>query len=76
MVIGTVKGSVWATKKDESLVGVKLMVVETERGTIVATDSIGSGINDTVLVCFGSPASNIAHKYVDASIVGIIDSQR
>lgn len=74
MVIGKVKGSVWATKKEESLNGVKLMVVETEKGTVVATDSIGSGINDTVLLCFGNPASNISRKYVDASIVGIIDS--
>ena len=73
MIIGTVKGSVWATKKDERLNGCKLMLVKTER-SVVATDEVGAGVGDKVLVCYGSSAHISKDAPIDAAIVGIIDS--
>ncbi|NBI06143.1 EutN/CcmL family microcompartment protein [Senegalia massiliensis] len=83
MIIGKVVGNVWATRKDEALNGFKLLVVKpldeyTERDipTIVATDIIGAGIGDNVLVVKGSSARKALDKNnapIDATIVGIID---
>lgn len=85
MIICTVIGHVWATKKEESLNGLKLMVVRDEssdpsgmnRPTLVAADVVGAGIGERVLVVSGSTASLAAtggKAPVDAAIVGIIDS--
>lgn len=75
MIIGEVTGSLWATKKDESLNGHKLMIVTTDQNrNVVATDKIGAGIGDRVLLCFGHAAQSAANSTVDAAIVGIIDS--
>lgn len=74
MIIGTVKGSVWATKKDERLNGCKLMIVQTQKGNIIATDSIGAGVGDLVLICYGSSARMVSDSPVDAAIIGIVDS--
>lgn len=84
MELGKVVGNVWATKKEASLNGHKLLVIqgmisETERKQelIIATDIIGAGVGDIVLVvrggsaryAIGSPSTPI-----DAAIVGIVDS--
>ncbi len=74
MIIGVVKGSVWATKKDEGLNGCKLMLVQTGKKLIVATDEVGAGTGDRVLLCFGSSAHINKDAPIDAAIVGIIDS--
>ena len=79
MLIGKVSDSIWATRKDEKLKGLKLMVVEIEgsnEGKIVAADYIGAGEGDKVIVVMGSSARHIfdAETPVDATIVGIIDS--
>ena len=84
MELGQVVGNVWATKKDENLKGEKLLMVQSltiegrKRDQVtVATDLIGAGIGDRVLVVFGGSArfsgGNEKHP-VDAAIVGIVDS--
>ncbi|MCW7753354.1 EutN/CcmL family microcompartment protein [Desulfobotulus sp. H1] len=83
MIIGKVIGNVWATRKEESLNGMKLMVVrrlDTESGceqeSFVAVDCVGAGIGERVLVTTGSSARmalDNPNKPVDATIVGIID---
>lgn len=81
MLIGKVIGSVWATRKDPKLDGLKLMVVELEGSlqskTIVAADYIGAGEEDRVIIVTGSSARHIfdKEKPVDATIVGIIDPE-
>ncbi len=83
MIIGEVIGNVWATRKEESLNGLKLMVVKrldpvrpgAEEG-FVAVDFVGAGIGERVLVATGSSARNALdnpNAPVDATIVGIID---
>ncbi|NCB41340.1 MAG: ethanolamine utilization protein EutN [Clostridia bacterium] len=83
MLICQVIGHVWATKKEESLNGLKFMVVkETETGqknpaVFVAADQIGAGIGEKVLVVTGSTARKASGNDnipVDCAIVGIIDS--
>ena len=80
MIICQVVGHVWATKKEESLAGLKLMVVKEldERGrTIVAADVVGAGIGERVLVVSGSTARRALGRdntSADCAIVGIIDS--
>lgn len=84
MYIAKVIGMVVATRKDESLVGTKLLIVQMmdmngePKGTAeVAVDSVGAGTGELVLVSKGSGARNIFENRsspVDAAIVGIIDS--
>lgn len=74
MLIGRVVGNVWATKKDEHLSGKKLMVIKTKKQTLVATDQIGAGNGDLVLICTGSTARMVSNSTSDAAIVGIVDS--
>ncbi len=84
MIIAKVIGNVWATRKEESLSGLKLMVIRRldpitgkEGEIMVAVDFIGAGVGEKVLVATGSAARNAAtidRSPVDATIVGIIDA--
>ncbi|MEA4846091.1 MAG: EutN/CcmL family microcompartment protein [Clostridiaceae bacterium] len=84
MIIGVVVGNVWATRKDDGLNGLKLLVIkpvdyytEGEHSTFVAADFIGAGIGETVLVATGSSARKVLNKDsspIDATVVGIIDT--
>jgi len=83
MIMAKVIGNVWATRKDESLNGLKFLVVkpidycrEIDAPTFIAADAIGAGIGETVLVTKGSSARKVLGTDmipVDATIVGIID---
>lgn len=83
MLVGKVVGSVVSTRKCQSLVGNKFMIVEpiSEMGEankkIVAVDNIGAGIGELVLVATGSAARVGANENspVDAAIVGIVDDK-
>lgn len=83
MLICKVIGNVWATKKDENLNGLKLMIVQEESAgkmidkTMVAGDAVGAGIGERVLVVTGSTARRATGRDdipVDCTIVGIVDS--
>ncbi|MFA9557633.1 EutN/CcmL family microcompartment protein [Evansella sp. AB-rgal1] len=84
MYIGKIIGNIVATKKEESLTGQKLMIVNLVQSkdldagkTIVAVDLVGAGRGEHVLISFGSSArASLANPKspVDAAIVGIIDS--
>lgn len=86
MKVGRVINNIWATRKEESLVGVKLLIVElldrrdNEPGTvIVAADIIGAGIGEKVLVSEGSSArmmGGLIDTPIDCIIVGIIDESK
>ena len=71
---GKVCGSVWATKKHEQLNGAKFLEVRLSKNeTIIATDTVGAGPGDEVLVIFGRPASDLSPFPTDAAILGIVD---
>ena len=79
MQLGTVVGTVVSTRKDDALVGFKLLVLEPlDAGgrRIVAIDTLGAGPSDTVLYVTGG-AARVGLKPatpVDAAIVGIVDT--
>ena len=82
MIVGKVIGSVVSTRKCDTLLGNKFMVIQplTSMGNqskkIIAVDNIGAGVGELVLVALGSAARVGSHENapVDAAIVGIVDS--
>ncbi|MBQ3252015.1 MAG: EutN/CcmL family microcompartment protein [Oscillospiraceae bacterium] len=77
MMIGTVTGSIWATRKAACLQGQTFLVVDTMKGVVVAADQVGAGTGDKVLLVTGSPAAKFAMEApVDAAIVAIVDPER
>lgn len=82
MFIAKVVGTVVATRKNEKLVGSKLLIVESLESKfkrLVAVDNVGAGIGETVLVSEGSAARigcGLEDSPIDAAIVGIIDDYR
>jgi len=84
MIVGKVIGSIVSTRKMNTLVGNKFMVVEplesmgVNSKKIVAIDNIGAGIGEIVLVATGSAArigSQMDNSPIDAAIVGIVDNE-
>jgi len=83
MFLGKVVGTVWATRKDEELVGLKFQVVRhlgidysVKETFVVAVDTVQAGVGDVVLVCSGSSARQTAvtkNKPVDAVIMAVVD---
>jgi ethanolamine utilization protein EutN len=84
MILGRVVGTVVATRKDERLLGAKLLIVRTtdpggkdEAGYMVAVDTVDAGVRERVLVVTGSSArmaSGLKDTPVDAAIVGVVDA--
>ena len=80
MFIAKVVGNLWATRKEDSLIGRKLMIVEPSKldGTSTGEQlvAIDAGIGEMVLVAQGSSARKAVGQQdspVDAAIVAIID---
>ena len=76
MKIGTVVGSVWATRKAECLQGATFLVVDTGREDLVAADRVGAGVGDRVLLATGTVASRYCMDApIDAAVVAILDAE-
>ena len=76
MKVGTVVGSVWATRKAECLQGATFLVVDTGREDLVAADQVGAGIGDRVLLATGPVASRYCMDApIDAAVVAILDME-
>ncbi len=83
MILARVIGTVWATRKDEKLQGLKLQIVrpvtleyKDREGFLVAVDAVGAGVGEIVLVVQGSSARQTVateSKPVDATIMAIVD---
>ena len=84
MILGKVVGTIWATRKDEEMVGMKLQIVKhvgldykLKDSFVVAVDTVQAGVGDIVLVVSGSSARQTAvtkNKPVDAVIVAVVDT--
>jgi ethanolamine utilization protein EutN len=84
MHMGIVIGRVTATRKDENLVGTKLLIThpidlegKLTADPIITVDTVGAGIGERVIYVTGSMASRAVQNKeapIDAVIVGIIDS--
>lgn len=79
MIIAKVIDKVVATRKCESLHGIKLLAVEecTEKGILIAGDLLGAGMGEYVMVACQDAAFSAAGRElpVDAMVVGIIDQK-
>jgi microcompartment protein CcmK/EutM len=83
MQLAKVIGDVVATRKDEHLSGRTLLVLQPIDGsgspsgrTLVAVDSVGAGVGETVFFVRGKEAGFPflpAEVPVDAGVVGIVD---
>jgi len=87
MQIAKVIGNIWATRKESTLTGMKLLIVQPIHilegdkpygVPIVAADMIGAGEGETVIIVTGSTArvaTGSAEASVDATVVGIVDDK-
>ena len=84
MHVATVVGNLWSTKKDDSLTGLRFLVVQpinadgsASAETMVAADNVGAGIGERVLVVHGRAARHLIGRGHDVgmqtAIAGIID---
>ena len=83
MHLARVIGDVVASRKDENLTGLKLLILQPltpERQpagrTLIAVDSVGAGVGEEVFFVRGREASFPFYPVeapVDAGIVGIVD---
>jgi ethanolamine utilization protein EutN len=89
MFLAEVIGQVVSTKKDEQMVGRKLLLLRPKlvddknpsqfkdgSNTVVAIDTVGAGEGEFVMFCQGSSARNaqgLKSTPVDAAIIAIID---
>jgi ethanolamine utilization protein EutN len=84
MILGRVVGHVVSTMKNESLRGIKFLIVQPvdrdgiDKGKpLVALDSVGAGAGEMVYWCRGKEASFPflpAEVPTEATIVGIVDT--
>lgn len=84
MLFGKVVGTVVASQKTESLIGLKLLLVQNldEKGQLtkgyhVAADAVQAGVGDVVIYSTGSAARQTditTSRPVDAVIMGIVDT--
>ena len=83
MQLARVIGDVVVTRKDDNLSGVTLLVLQPIAAdgsavgrTLVAVDSVGAGVGETVFCVRGKEASFPFHPVevpADAGVVGIVD---
>jgi ethanolamine utilization protein EutN len=81
--LANVIGTVWATRKDEHLKGLRLQFLQPLNSRrqktgdpIVAVDTVGAGVGETVMYITAREAViplPVEMAPVDASIVGIVD---
>jgi ethanolamine utilization protein EutN len=85
MQIGRVIGTLVSTQKHRKLEGAKLLLVQplaldgSDRGVaLLAIDSVGAGVGETVLLVIEGRAAGEALRRkaapVDAAIIGIVDT--
>ena len=84
MILARIVGTVVATRKDQRLVGHKLLVArpmdpqrKAEGAYLVAVDTVDAGVGESVLIVSGSSArmaAGLKDCPVDAAVVGIVDT--
>ncbi|MED5331175.1 MAG: EutN/CcmL family microcompartment protein [Planctomycetota bacterium] len=90
MLTGKVIGEIWATRRHDTLEGLKLLIVDPldrrERlasgkrpGLVVAADTVDAGVGDEVLVAYGRAGRTALGKghdvAVEAAVVGVVDDR-
>lgn len=84
MLIGKVVGNLWATQKEDTLAGLRFLLVQpinktldSQSDLVVAADTIGAGVGEIVVVAFGKAARNTIGRGHDiayqTAVVAIVD---
>ena len=84
MLLGRVAGTLVASRKEETLEGLKFLVLkqvdveDKETGSyVVAADAVGAGVGETVLYATGSSARQTRYTHerpCDAVVMAIVDT--
>jgi len=84
MLLGKVVGTLVATRKEATLLGLKFLVVrsltidnEDDAGYVIAADAVGAGVGEVVLFATGSSARQTVltdKRPCDAVIMAIVDT--
>ena len=84
MLLGRVAGTVVATRKEETLLGLTFLVVKTldvsdgeTGGYVVAADAVGAGVGEVVMYATGSSARQTVmtkDRPCDAVVMAIVDT--
>ena len=84
MLLGKVVGTLVATRKDEKMEGLKLLVVrqlsvdgQESANYVVAVDAVGAGVGEVVMYASGSSARQTKvtdQRPCDAVIMAIVDT--
>lgn len=84
MIMAKVLGTVVASQKEESLVGLRFLVLgpvdaegKATGASVVAADAVGAGVGETVLYASGSSARQTKltdNRPCDAVVMAIVDS--
>jgi microcompartment protein CcmK/EutM len=84
MYLGKVVGTLVATRKEDSLEGLKFLVVrrltidnQDTSGYVVAADAVGAGIGEVVMIATGSSARQTRltdKRPTDAVVMAIVDT--
>jgi microcompartment protein CcmK/EutM len=84
MLLGRVAGTLVASRKEETLEGLKFLVLkqidvddQETGGYVVAADAVGAGIGEVVLFATGSSARQTRYTHerpCDAVVMAIVDT--
>lgn len=84
MLLGRIIGTVWATQKDPSIEGMKMLVVrevdlnyKPKEKFLIALDTVQAGVGEVVLIATGSSARQTAqtkNKPVDAVVMAVVEN--
>ena len=72
MKIGTVTGSVWATRKANCLMGQTFLLIDTGTAQLVAADQVGAGVGDHVLLAKSDMVSLVDSLVAPLSLVNAL----
>ena len=78
MLLGTVEGNIWSTKKSPGLLGKSFLTVRVGNQPLFCAAWVGGGEGKGVLGATGGTARVAAGKDapVDAAVVGIVDQSQ
>ncbi len=84
MILGSVVGTVWATRKSQRLADLKMVIVRPyfwyrpshAVDNLIAVDKVGAEEGQDVVVCMGAPGrwqAGDARTPIEASVMAIVD---
>ena len=78
MLLGTVEGNIWSTKKSPGLLGKSFLTVRVGQQLLICADCVGAGEGERVLVATGGAARVAAREGapLGAAVGGIVGQRQ